>query len=72
MLRPALEASAFQPLIRDFAFVVEADLPADKLLRAAQTVDRVLLNPTLKDPFMVLKLVSNLFGRSVRFNSWRQ
>jgi phenylalanyl-tRNA synthetase beta chain len=42
-LRPALEASAFQPLIRDFAFVVEADLPADKLLRAAKSADKLLI-----------------------------
>ena len=42
-LRPALDASAFQPLKRDFAFLVDADLPADKLVRAAKAADKQLI-----------------------------
>lgn len=38
---PAL--SAFQPLRRDFAFVVAADLPAEKLLRAVKGAERNLI-----------------------------
>src|SRR5262249_17403453 len=34
--RPLLRASAFQPVARDFAFVVGADTPAEKLVRAAR------------------------------------
>jgi phenylalanyl-tRNA synthetase beta chain len=35
--------SPFQPVERDFAFVVDADLPAESLLRAARGVDRALV-----------------------------
>ncbi len=42
-LRPALEASAFQPVRRDFAFVVDAEITAEKLLRAAKGADRALI-----------------------------
>jgi phenylalanyl-tRNA synthetase beta chain len=42
--RPKLELSAFQPLLRDFAFLVDADLPADKLIRAAKAADKVLVD----------------------------
>ena len=42
-LRPALEASAFQPLRRDFAFLVAADVPAEKLVRAAKGADKQLI-----------------------------
>jgi phenylalanyl-tRNA synthetase beta chain len=38
---PAL--SAFQPVERDFAFVVGDDVPADKLLRAAKGADKALI-----------------------------
>ncbi|GBQ11238.1 phenylalanine--tRNA ligase subunit beta [Komagataeibacter rhaeticus] len=38
---PAL--SAFQPLRRDFAFVVAADVPAEKLLRAVRGAERNLI-----------------------------
>jgi phenylalanyl-tRNA synthetase beta chain len=34
--RPLLQASPYQPVSRDFAFVVASDVPAEKLLRAAQ------------------------------------
>ena len=41
--RPLLKLSPFQPVERDFAFVVDADLPAETLLRAARGVDRKLV-----------------------------
>jgi phenylalanyl-tRNA synthetase beta chain len=41
--RPLLKMSPFQPVERDFAFVVDADLPAESLLRAARGVDRALV-----------------------------
>ena len=41
--RPLLEASPYQPVERDFAFVVAADVPAEKLLRAAKGADKALI-----------------------------
>ena len=41
--KPALQLSVFQPIERDFAFVVDRDLPAETLLRAARGVDRKLV-----------------------------
>ena len=41
--RPLLRPSPFQPLERDFAFVVDADTPAEKLIRAAKGADRKLI-----------------------------
>lgn len=41
--RPLLKASAFQPLRRDFAFLAESDLPAEKLIRAAIGADKALI-----------------------------
>jgi phenylalanyl-tRNA synthetase beta chain len=41
--RAAPDLPAFQPVRRDFAFVVAADLPAEKLLRAAKGADRTLV-----------------------------
>ena len=38
-----LELSAFQPVTRDFAFVVDAKVKAGDLVRAAQNVDRKLI-----------------------------
>jgi phenylalanyl-tRNA synthetase beta chain len=38
-----LRLSVFQPIERDFAFVVDRDLPAETLLRAARGVDRKLV-----------------------------
>jgi phenylalanyl-tRNA synthetase beta chain len=40
--RPPLRLSVFQPVSRDFAFIVDRDLPAEALLRAARGVDRKL------------------------------
>ena len=39
-----LKLSVFQPIERDFAFVVDRDLSADALLRAARGVDRKLVS----------------------------
>ena len=41
--RPLLKLSPFQPVERDFAFLVPADLPAETLLRAARGVDKKLV-----------------------------
>jgi phenylalanyl-tRNA synthetase beta chain len=41
--RPALDASDLQPLTRDFAFVVAADVPAESIARAAKAADKVLI-----------------------------
>jgi len=41
--RPLLKASPFQPIERDFAFVVSTDTPAEKLLRAARGADKTLI-----------------------------
>ena len=41
--RALLRPSPFQPLGRDFAFVVDADVPAETLLRAARGADKVLI-----------------------------
>jgi phenylalanyl-tRNA synthetase beta chain len=41
--RPLLDASSFQPLARDFAFVVASDVSAEKLIKAAKQADKVLI-----------------------------
>jgi phenylalanyl-tRNA synthetase beta chain len=41
--RPALDLSPFQPVTRDFAFVVDRGVKAADLVRAAQTADRALI-----------------------------
>jgi phenylalanyl-tRNA synthetase beta chain len=41
--KAAPDIPALQPVRRDFAFVVEADQPADALLRAARGADRALI-----------------------------
>jgi phenylalanyl-tRNA synthetase beta chain len=41
--RPVLELSPFQPIERDFAFVVERAVKAGDIVRAAQSVDRKLV-----------------------------
>lgn len=41
--RPLLKASPYPPVERDFAFVVAADVPAEKLLRAAKGADKALI-----------------------------
>ncbi len=41
--RPLLRLSPFQPVERDFAFVLDADVPADKVMRAAKSADKALI-----------------------------
>jgi phenylalanyl-tRNA synthetase beta chain len=41
--RPKLVLSAFQPVERDFAFLVDAGVEAEKLVRAARNADRALI-----------------------------
>ncbi len=41
--KPPLQLSVFQPIERDFAFIVDRSLPAETLLRAARGVDRRLV-----------------------------
>jgi phenylalanyl-tRNA synthetase beta chain len=41
--RPALELSPFHPVERDFAFVVDEGVPAEKLIRAAKGADKALI-----------------------------
>ncbi len=41
--RPALELSALQPLERDFAFLLDAEVPAETLIRAAKGADKALI-----------------------------
>ncbi len=42
-LRPALELSPFHAVERDFAFVVDAEVPAEKVIRAARSADKALV-----------------------------
>src|SRR5262249_40179097 len=42
--KPVLELSAFQPVQRDFAFVVDRAVKAADILRAAQSADRKLIS----------------------------
>jgi phenylalanyl-tRNA synthetase beta chain len=41
--RPLLKASAFQPVVRDFAFVVDDTVPAEQLVRAARGADKAMI-----------------------------
>jgi len=45
--RPALELSPFQPVERDFAFVVDRAVKASDLVRAAQNVDRKVVTDVI-------------------------
>src|SRR4029079_6046873 len=42
-VKPSLELSAFQPVERDFALVVDRAVKAADIVRAAQSVDRKLI-----------------------------
>jgi len=42
--KPPLDLSAFQPVTRDFAFVVDSTVKAGDIVRAAQNVDRKLIS----------------------------
>jgi phenylalanyl-tRNA synthetase beta chain len=55
--KSAPELSAFQPIRRDFAFLVDATVPAEKLIRAAQGAERALITEvTLFDRYVGDKL----------------
>ena len=41
--KPSFEVSDLMPVTRDFAFVVEQDVEAQRLLRAAQGADKALI-----------------------------
>ncbi len=41
--KPLLKLSPFQPLSRDFAFIVKEDITADNVLRAAKAADKKLI-----------------------------
>src|SRR5438445_1731058 len=41
--KPVLELSAFQPVSRDFAFIVDRSVKAGDIVRAAQGVDKKLI-----------------------------
>ncbi len=43
--------SEFQPITRDFAFIVDADCAADKIVSAAKSVDPRIENITIFDAF---------------------
>src|SRR5215208_640638 len=50
--KPQMDLSQFQPVTRDFAFVVERSVKAGDLVRAAQNVDRKLItNVTVFDVY---------------------
>jgi phenylalanyl-tRNA synthetase beta chain len=42
--RPPLKLSAFQPVERDFAFLVDDSVPAEQLVRAARNADKGLIS----------------------------
>jgi phenylalanyl-tRNA synthetase beta chain len=42
--KPVLELSAFQPVSRDFAFIVDRTVKAGDMVRAAQSVDKKLIS----------------------------
>jgi phenylalanyl-tRNA synthetase beta chain len=42
--KPPINLSVFQPIERDFAFIVDRELPAETLLRAARGIDRKLVH----------------------------
>ena len=44
--RPSLKTSAFQPVHRDFAFVVDRGVGAEQILRSARSADRELIADT--------------------------
>lgn len=41
--RPPLKLSPFQPIVRDFAFLVDADAPSDRFVKAARGADKALI-----------------------------
>jgi len=50
--KPALELSPFQPVERDFAFVVDRGVNASDIVRAAQSIDKkLIINITVFDVY---------------------
>jgi len=50
--KPALELSPFQPVERDFAFVVDRGVNASEIVRAAQSIDKkLIINVTVFDVY---------------------
>jgi len=50
--KPALELSPFQPVERDFAFVVDRGVNASDIVRAAQSIDKkLIINVTVFDVY---------------------
>jgi phenylalanyl-tRNA synthetase beta chain len=50
--KPLLELAAFQPVSRDFAFIVDRKVAAGDIVRAAQAVDKKLItNVTVFDVY---------------------
>jgi phenylalanyl-tRNA synthetase beta chain len=43
-MKPRLELSPFQPVTRDFAFIVDGKVRADDLLKVARGIDRALVS----------------------------
>ncbi|AFX99325.1 phenylalanyl-tRNA synthetase, beta subunit [Candidatus Endolissoclinum faulkneri L2] len=42
--RPLLENNTFQSIVRDFAFIVAEDLPADRITQAVGSADKAIIN----------------------------
>ena len=42
--KPLLKPSPFQPVKRDFAFIVDEDVSAEKLVKAVRGADKVLIS----------------------------
>ncbi|MBO4480451.1 MAG: phenylalanine--tRNA ligase subunit beta [Alphaproteobacteria bacterium] len=49
--RKALKLSEFQPISRDFAFIVPSDFPAEKLIAAARTASNLISDIVVFDSF---------------------
>jgi phenylalanyl-tRNA synthetase beta chain len=41
--KPVLSLSPYQPVTRDFAFVIDEEVPADHVVKAIKKVDRTLI-----------------------------
>ncbi len=45
--------SEFQPITRDFAFIVDSDFPAEKIVHTAVSVDKRIVNAVVFDSFVM-------------------
>jgi phenylalanyl-tRNA synthetase beta chain len=69
--KPVLYLSPYQPVTRDFAFVVDESTPADQVVKAVAKVDRTLISAvTIFDVYQGNKLPENKksLGIQVRFD----